>query len=488
MRIALIRPKPAFVDHVLWSGRFNRFYWLWVQRYPPLGLLQIAAFLERAGHDVRVIDAEVGWMDVQQAARALRAFAPEAVVGSVNYFNPRADSAFLNSVADRLRVRHRIVRGHFGREYPAEAAKLPGVACALTGKGFATLPRVLDALRDGGGLGGVPGVAFAQNGDAVQTPPEPPVPMDEWPFAARHLVDSGNYSCLISQRHPWTTALGSIGCPMGCVYCEDAAVPYQAMSPARIADELEHCARRHGIREVSFLDPMFNISRARTAAVAEEILRRDLRLSWSCMARADVLDENLARLMARAGCTRMHIGIESGDDETLKRLRRGMGVDDIHRGFAAARSAGIFVLGYLQVGHGDDENAWKSAIDLAASLDLDFLSAVVTVPLPGCALFKRMVREGRPDPWLKLHRGEPVAPDDWLAPGAGASRLELERRLGRMLRAFFLRPGYIAGMAASPRGWRVARTVARIAHMNAGSLLVRTLAPALAARSGRGGQ
>jgi len=476
----LLRPRPQCVDHLFFGGTTDRLFMSWVKRYPPLGLLQSAAFLERAGHAVRVLDAEAYWMDRATAARALAGFRPDILIGSLNIYNPGADNEFCRDVALRLGARY-IARGHFVRDYPDVAARLPGVEFGLTGRGHASAVDLVAALSDGNDADSVPGVVFTRDGEVVRTPAEPPIPLDDWPFPARHLVDNNNYSSILARRHPFTTALGSVGCTHRCNYCVDALIPYMAAGPERIADELADCVNRFGIREVNFLDPMFNITRERAALVAEQFLRRDLRITWSFKARADQLDGRLARLLARAGCSRVHIGIESGNAETLRLMRRNVDVDAVRGAVDACRGAGLFVLGYFQVGYdGENPGAVDDTLDIAESLELDFIEIGETLPLPGTEVHRALLRGGKPDPWLHFLRNDPVGADTFLVLNPGRSRKELEFLKRRILRRFFLRTGFFRRTMTVPEARRVIGTLSSLARINLKAAIVRTFFPAAA--------
>jgi hypothetical protein len=279
--------------------------------------------------------------------------------------------------------------------------------------------------------------------------------------------------------------MGSVGCTWRCAYCIDAKTPYQAASPARIADEMEECIDRFHIREVNFLEPIFNISKDRAASVAEEFLRRGLDFVWSVKVRADQMDAGSARLMARAGCVRVHVGIESGNAETLALMKRTVDIDAVRRAVDVCHGAGMFVLGYYQVGYdGEKPEAARDSIDLARSLDLDFIEVGATLPLPGSEVHRALLRAGKPDPWLHFLRKDPVGTDNFLVNNPGRSREELEALKTRFLCRFFLRPEYLGRVAKLSEARRLAGTLWALARMNLSAAVVRTFSPESASAAG----
>jgi len=143
---------------------------------------------------------------------------------------------------------------------------------------------------------------------------------------------------------PVYTLNTSRGCPYGCTFCSVGSVwgrSYRCMSAERVVDDVEWLMRDFGARGIYFREDHFTLSRSRTREFCELVLRRRLRFLWACESRADSLDRDLLRLMRRAGCRSLYIGVESGSPRVLKNLKKGETLSDFRRVFRECRRIGI---------------------------------------------------------------------------------------------------------------------------------------------------
>ena len=83
---------------------------------------------------------------------------------------------------------------------------------------------------------------------------------------------------------------------------------------AYIVDEIEHVVRDFGVRDIAFVDSLFWANKKRVHAVCDQILRRGVKVSWTCSSRVEVVDKPLLEKMKRAGCWRTRFGVESGSE------------------------------------------------------------------------------------------------------------------------------------------------------------------------------
>ncbi len=126
------------------------------------------------------------------------------------------------------------------------------------------------------------------------------------------------------------------------------------------------------------------------------MIRRGVPMRWTCLSRVDGLTPELARLMKRAGCIRVYLGLESGSDETLRLMNKRVTVDQGARAVRLFSQAGIGTAGFFMVGYpGESTGSIEKTFSLALSLPLDEASFTVPLPLPGTPLFAR-VSDGAP--------------------------------------------------------------------------------------------
>lgn len=287
--------------------------------YPPQTLATVAASLRDAGHEVRAFDAVVDEL------------APDAadadVVGVfVSYASLDADLAFIEML------------------YRQTSARLLAFGPAMRFISEQVLARAsVDAVLIGEAEGFIVAALPHLAGEAADIPPTTrrPLPiarrawmpadvgalccdtqgfvqeLDALPFPAWDLLPYGKYTLL--------TVLGSRGCPDRCTYCPYAAAQghrFRARSAESVLAELAWLNQRFRPARLVFRDPVFAYDRGRVVSICEGILRRGLRLRWECESRPEHFDADLLRLMQRAGCNWVKVGLETADEALLQSLRR----------------------------------------------------------------------------------------------------------------------------------------------------------------------
>ena len=146
--------------------------------------------------------------------------------------------------------------------------------------------------------------------------------LDTVPFPARNLLPMNKYYSFISKRKNYTILMSSRGCTFQCTFCEQRSGDIRYRSAKNVADEMEECYQRYGVREIDVFDPLFTINKKRVIEVCKEIQKRNLKLIWSCRSRVDTIDEEMLIEMKKAGCYRIYFGIESGDEQILKNIKK----------------------------------------------------------------------------------------------------------------------------------------------------------------------
>jgi radical SAM superfamily enzyme YgiQ (UPF0313 family) len=185
--------------------------------------------------------------------------------------------------------------------------------------GFRTGPELLRALLDGGDLTAVDGVSFRHNGDVLHTPDRERITdLDTIPFPAFEKVDLTRYAGY--------GMMTSRGCPYPCTFCSVAPVwnhESYSRSPANIVAEMVHLHREAGVDLFLFQDEFFVSGKRQVMAFCRELRRTGLDLEWKAFGRVNLVDDEMMRAMADAGCLELRFGIESGSEKVLERIRKG---------------------------------------------------------------------------------------------------------------------------------------------------------------------
>lgn len=377
---------------------------------PYLGQLFVAASLRRHGHEVAVLDlAAPSAPRGDEALAQIRAADPDVLGLTLFTANAARGYALLAALPDlRARV---VVGGPHATICPAEPLRY-GAHVSIAGEGELSLPRVVDALERGLPLDG-PGVTH----DGGSRPAEALADLDALPFGhdAVDLFDPAWYGGVMSPGGVIT----SRGCPARCTFCANYVTGrvYRYRSPASVVGELVALREAHGLSFVPFWDDAFTASRPRLEALCDAILAEPrLRgLTWSCITPGVMVKPWDLDRMARAGCVAVNFGIESGDLQVLKDIKKGQRPEQVVQAVEAAKAAGMRTIVNVMFGFpGEGVDALErtqALMDrLAPSTDF-FNNRGVLVPFPGTEIYARHADEyGFRDWWLDPAR-VPDEPD-----------------------------------------------------------------------------
>jgi radical SAM superfamily enzyme YgiQ (UPF0313 family) len=453
MRVLLVQP-PAFDAALLVMHRALRRG----AKYPPLGLLYLAAALRKAnGCDVRVMD---GWdfrTSVEEIRPVLESWRPDVVGISAMTFLLGHVMEFARIVKDVDPRTHVTIGGYHTRLFPNETLANPAVDSIVVGEGEITFPDLVARLERGEGLDGVAGAGFRRDGRAVVGPPRDPIrDVDSLPFPARDLLSPAHtYEFTTDDGLLATSMLSSRGCPFRCTFCPTLERYFHARSAANVVDEMIAC-RREGFRQVNFVDDTFNLDADRVRELCDRIGAAALDMTWTFRGRVDRVDDELAARMARAGCTRINFGMESGTDRVLTMIRKGFTVADGRRAFAACRRFGIATVGYFMIGFpGETDQEMRETVRFAIEAGVDYAQFVAPFIVPATDLYDDAVREGAIDPdfyraWARDPKGRLVVP---IYVGS-RTEPEMLSWIRWAMRRFYLRPGYLWARLREIRGAR----------------------------------
>lgn len=191
----------------------------------------------------------------------------------------------------------------------------------------------------------------------------------------------------------------SRGCPFSCTFCSVRGIwgkTYRFMSAERVLDDVEMMIKYYGLRSAYFREDHFTLNQKRTIAFCEGVMERNLSIEWSCETRADSIDDpHVIELMARSGCRRIYVGVESGSPKMLKLFRKGETVEQFEKVIALARRHGIKTYASIVVGApGETPEDVRLTQDFLARTKPDFVGFNVYVGLPGSIISETIERHG----------------------------------------------------------------------------------------------
>lgn len=255
-------------------------------------------------------------------------------------------------------------------------------------------------LAEGKSWDEVEGISFIRDGKITHTTERAPIEdLDALPFASQiYLRDLPVNEYIIPHfLHPYVSIYSSRGCPSKCIYClwpqTFSGRKMRTRSPDNVYREVKWIIDNiPGIREISFDDDTFTADRKHARAVAEKI--KPLGISWTINARANCDYETL-RIMKEAGLRHVVVGFESGNDQILKNIKKGVTKAEAIEFTRNCKKLGLSVHGAFVMGlPGETRETIKETIEFARCLDLNSIQASLASPYPGTEFYDLCKKEG----------------------------------------------------------------------------------------------
>jgi len=393
----------------------NPFYPISETPSPPLGLAYLAAALEQAGVDVRVLDLVVYPYSDKMLAELLEEFKP-ALVGltavTMNVDRALSVARVVKRLAPQVVT---VLGGPHVTFSPSETLEAcAGLDIVALGEGERTIVELSAAIEAGAGVAGVKGIAYRNGSTLCFTPRRGFIRnLDTLPMPARRLLPLGRYRAL---GMPISTTT-SRGCPHACIFCigrRMVGARVRFRTPAKVADELASLAGL-GFHQVNLADDLFTADPGRCIAICDEILQRGLSIKWTSFARVDTVSPELLVKMKAAGCTAVSFGIESGNSGILKSTRKGITLEQVVAAVDMCADAGItpfasFILGLP----GETPDTLRETIAFGKRLEEKGLvyGFHILAPFPGTEVRERGGALGiriLTNDWSRYHANRAVA-------------------------------------------------------------------------------
>ena len=421
-------------------------------RFPPVSQVLIATVLNRSGHKADLLDGTAFPMEMGELQQTASDY--EAVVVLTSTMTINEDAGVLSAFKERNPGLKTIVYGAHPTFMPKVTLARNGIDYVIQGEPeyiIRDLVGSLDCPQESWRK--VPGIGYRENGGIRLNEPYPFVEdLDSLPVPDRGLLPSGiDYFNPVVKRLPYTTVFTMRGCPGKCTFCSSPAFygsRIRMRSSQRVMEELRKISEQ-GYREVFFRDEIFTVSRERTKAICEGIIAEGMDLTWICSARIGSVDRELLSLMKKAGCHMVRFGVESGSQEVLDKIRKGITLKQIEETFQWTHEVGIDTHAHTMAGMpGENETTIEATIDLLMRIEPTIVTCGICTPYPGTQLFddvRRACPEVGDGSRCDLSRLHTVAYFNHLFTDIPTETLQ--RSVRRVYRAFYMRPGYLLRMA-----------------------------------------
>ncbi len=368
----------------------------------PLGLACVAAATERAGHHVRLLALGANAAYEADVRHAVEQLAPDVIGISVrniddqNMQSPRFLLATQRKVVAACRAASSapIVLGGAGYSiFPESALAYLGADMGIRGEGEAAFPALLSWLEQGRPSSSRPPATYLPDRSHSLTAFAPG--LDDFVLPERRIwLDFPGSK---EMRIPVQTRRG---CPLDCIYCSTSTIegrPIRRRSPDSVVRWLA-ALRQEGFRYFHFVDNTFNLPPSYAKDLCRKLIEAELDLDWWGIIYPKWVDAELAELMARAGCTQVSLGFESGSDTMLPQLNKRFTCVEVRGISRMLAGVGIQRYGFLLLGGpGETRETVEESLEFADSLHLDALKITIGLriyphtPLESAALRDHLI-------------------------------------------------------------------------------------------------
>ncbi|MBI4383426.1 MAG: B12-binding domain-containing radical SAM protein [Nitrospinae bacterium] len=369
----------------------------------PFGILYVAAALQKADFEVSIIDTSLfsGFDEFEQALSREKPDVLGFTIPTWLLNNSYKAIKIARRVMPRIPI---IVGGPHPTIQAEEMLESFGADVACIGEGEITTVELCEALKNKTDLQRVKGIVYRDGDRFIRTPPREKVKdLDTLAWPARDLL---NISAYLQQPpnppelYPLLGILASRGCPFSCTFCADTlhelfgkSIRYR--SPKDVVDEMEFITHKYKLRGIRIVDDEFTANNKWVMKFCDEMIRRKVKVSWSCNSRVDTVSEELIQKMKEAGCSYIIFGVESGSQQILDSLRKEIKVEEIKRAFAICNKYGLPTRCNLMVGSpGETMDTFNETKRLLSDIEPDFIIVGITSPIPGTELYDQAKAKG----------------------------------------------------------------------------------------------
>jgi len=361
----------------------------------PLGYLG-TALLDK-GYDVEVIDAKYDSVSLQEIGEIVKKKRPRIIGITVMTEDFRSASITAKKVKS---IDHNIVVV-VGGPHPTALPTMALDDCehfdiSVAGEGEHVLPIIVDSVKSGNyeEIKKIPGVSIRLKNGSIFSNSDPPTiinDLDKIPFPRWHKLLNVSNSTLF----PIVT---SRGCPYKCVFCQPV---YGRVSQGRrtestrfrsvsnILSEVEYLVSEVSCKRIAFCDDTFTLNRKRVLEFLDIFVKKGYhnKVKWWGDTRVNLVDLEILKKMKAAGCEMVSFGIESGNDEILKKIGKGITKDQARKAVKWAREADLKIRTFFILGHPyETRQTAQDTLNFASELNADGVTFSIMTPLPGTVL------------------------------------------------------------------------------------------------------
>ena len=377
--------------------------WSTPMRLPPLGLSFVAASLEKAGFKVELLDNYILKKSNHELIKLVKKLNPKIVgitCSSASYPVCVESAKIIKEAVPQCKI---VVGGWHPSYVPESLLKHTEIDYVIMGEGERAMVELANCLIKNlteKEISDISGLAFRKDQQIIKNPQKFISNLDEIPFLARHLLPINLYEREIPFLNvkPVDTMNIVRGCPFRCAFCETRRLwgpGCRAFSPRRVVKEIEYMNENFGTKGIYFLGDNFTIDKKRTIELCDNIRKSKNDLEWVCDTRADMISRDLLKIMRNSGCKTIWFGVESGSSRILKKINKGITLEQNIQAFKLCKKEGIHTACSFMIGiPGETLKDIETSYKFAKKLDADWCQFNIYIAYPGSSLYDEVMENG----------------------------------------------------------------------------------------------
>ncbi len=433
---------------ILISSLGSRFRYVSSGILPPLGLAYIASALEASGYEVEIIDLAASNISSKRLEWLVSQNDPLFYGLSSTLFGLK-ETAQLAKLIKRCTPNSKVVLGGLGTVFSPDIIlkRVPEIDIVVKGEGEYAAVELCRALEGKKNLQDIKGISFRDNGRIISNSPRPWIDnLDDNPFPARHLLSNNSYHLHppYGIYFPIATIETSRGCIANCNFCLYPSRVYRSRSANNIVDEIESVVNTYNVKEIYFADAIFTAEEEKSMKICDEILRRGIKVAWTCKERVDILSRKCLQKMKDAGCYMISYGVESGSQKILDNLNKNITTGQIEEVFRLTKEVGLRSIAYFMVGSPDEsKDTVQETIKFISKIEPDFVLCAGLIPDPVSKFYREAVCKGvLSDEYYEKLLFSNDTPEWPICEATSFARKEINGWVKQVNKKFYLRPKY----------------------------------------------